>query len=282
MRLIKTTKTLAVPEGGQSTRQQRKPHERLHRQQQQQQHSIVEQHSTASSLEASIATQHAISIISTSDNRPPRLHCRLCSNCYCCSVTVAIKSRSVKVTGPRGTLSRHFGHLSIDLILEAGGRKIRAELWHGDRKSIACIRTCITHIKNMITGTTKGEYRTAAATEPMFVQFCCATRDLRVCVLIERACSVKRRHQVLRLHCCSDRHCIVTMRCITTVRLLESNAVLLLCCTPAAASQCNAILAAATVSLTRQCVVIRIDSAQSACAATENRARQQRHVNALL
>jgi len=71
-------------------------------------------------------------------------------------VTVAIKTRVVTVTGPRGTLSRSFGHQAIDLLLEKNGRLIRAELWFGNRKSIACIRTVLTHIRNMMTGVTKG------------------------------------------------------------------------------------------------------------------------------
>jgi len=71
-------------------------------------------------------------------------------------VTVSIKTRVVTVVGPRGTLSRSFGHLAIDLRLEDGGRKIRAELWFGNRQSVACLRTVLSHINNMIVGVTKG------------------------------------------------------------------------------------------------------------------------------
>jgi len=73
-------------------------------------------------------------------------------------VKVTIKSRFVRVKGPRGVLTRDFGHQQIDLILESTpkGQVIRAELWNGDRKTIACIRTVISHIKNMVTGVTKG------------------------------------------------------------------------------------------------------------------------------
>jgi len=71
-------------------------------------------------------------------------------------VTVSIKTRVVSVKGPRGSLSRSFGHLAIDLFLEEKGRKIRAELWFGNRQSIACIRTVLSHINNMIVGVTKG------------------------------------------------------------------------------------------------------------------------------
>jgi len=71
-------------------------------------------------------------------------------------VTVTTKGRSVRVTGPRGTLSRDFSHQRIDIILENKGRRVRAELWFGNRLGIACLRTVLTHIKNMFIGVTKG------------------------------------------------------------------------------------------------------------------------------
>jgi len=71
-------------------------------------------------------------------------------------VKVNVRGRSVRVKGPRGVLSRDFNHLRVDILLANGGKSIRAELWNGDRKTIACVRTIITHIKNMITGVTKG------------------------------------------------------------------------------------------------------------------------------
>jgi large subunit ribosomal protein L9e len=71
-------------------------------------------------------------------------------------VSVTIKNRFVRVKGPRGVLTRDFGHQKIDLMVEQSGKTIRAELWNGDRKTVACVRTVITHIKNMITGVTKG------------------------------------------------------------------------------------------------------------------------------
>jgi large subunit ribosomal protein L9e len=71
-------------------------------------------------------------------------------------VTVSITTRKVNVKGPRGTLSRDFGHQNVDIILDNGGRSIRVELWFGDRKALALIRTVLTHIKNMIVGVTKG------------------------------------------------------------------------------------------------------------------------------
>eukprot|EP01006_Ploeotia_vitrea_P010331 TRINITY_DN26828_c0_g1_i1.p1 TRINITY_DN26828_c0_g1~~TRINITY_DN26828_c0_g1_i1.p1 ORF type:complete len:217 (+),score=104.76 TRINITY_DN26828_c0_g1_i1:81-653(+) len=75
-------------------------------------------------------------------------------------VTVTLKSRKVTVTGPRGTLKRSFQHQKIDLKLLPGGKKIKAEMWFGNRKGLATIRTICSHIENMITGVTKGyEYK---------------------------------------------------------------------------------------------------------------------------
>jgi len=71
-------------------------------------------------------------------------------------VKIHIKSRLVTVTGVRGTLRRSFKHLAVDLSVINGGKQLKAELWWGTRKSMACIRTVTTHIKNMITGVTKG------------------------------------------------------------------------------------------------------------------------------
>ena len=71
-------------------------------------------------------------------------------------VKILIKSRTVTVQGPRGTLRRDFKHLAVDMQIINGGKQLRAEMWFGTRKAIACIRTVTTHVKNMITGVTKG------------------------------------------------------------------------------------------------------------------------------
>ena len=73
-------------------------------------------------------------------------------------VTVAIKNRKVTVTGPRGTLSRDFQHIRVDLRLakKGDGQQVIAELWFGNRAQLATLRTVLTHIDNMIIGTTKG------------------------------------------------------------------------------------------------------------------------------
>ncbi|KDD76473.1 hypothetical protein H632_c214p3 [Helicosporidium sp. ATCC 50920] len=77
-------------------------------------------------------------------------------------VTVEVKARKVVVKGPRGTLERDFTHMCVDLYLtkKAGAKVVRVETHFGKRKQLASIRTCISHINNLIVGVTKGfEYK---------------------------------------------------------------------------------------------------------------------------
>jgi large subunit ribosomal protein L9e len=71
-------------------------------------------------------------------------------------VKVTVKSRDVTVEGPRGKMQRAFKHINIDLRVVANGKKVRAEMWHGNRKELATVRSLTTHIKNMIIGVTQG------------------------------------------------------------------------------------------------------------------------------
>lgn len=71
-------------------------------------------------------------------------------------VDVTLKSRVVTVKGPRGALSRSFKHLNVDMQIEGQkSKKIIVSVYFASRKQIACIRTVISHIRNMITGVTK-------------------------------------------------------------------------------------------------------------------------------
>jgi len=76
-------------------------------------------------------------------------------------VDVQLKSRVVTVKGPRGTLTRSFKHLNLDMQLEGKkNKRLVVSVFFANRKQIACIRTVISHIENMITGVTKGfEYK---------------------------------------------------------------------------------------------------------------------------
>uniref|UniRef100_A0ACD5ZIE7 Uncharacterized protein n=1 Tax=Avena sativa TaxID=4498 RepID=A0ACD5ZIE7_AVESA len=71
-------------------------------------------------------------------------------------VTVKVSAKMISVTGPRGTLTRNFKHLNLDFQLQEGGRKLKVDAWFGTRRTMAAIRTAISHVQNLITGVTKG------------------------------------------------------------------------------------------------------------------------------
>ena len=71
-------------------------------------------------------------------------------------ITVAIKSRLITVTGPRGTLTKNVRHVDMDIRLIKGKtNKVTLAVWQGGRKHVACLRTIKSLITNMITGVTK-------------------------------------------------------------------------------------------------------------------------------
>jgi len=76
-------------------------------------------------------------------------------------VTVEVNSRIVTVKGIRGTLIRSFKHLNLDMRIEGKiKKKLLVSVYFANRKQLASIRTVLSHIKNMITGVTKGfEYK---------------------------------------------------------------------------------------------------------------------------
>ena len=69
---------------------------------------------------------------------------------------VSVKARTVTVKGPRGTLTRSFKSVSADIFGDKAAKKITVEMWFGSSKENATLRTVVTHIKNMMTGVTKG------------------------------------------------------------------------------------------------------------------------------
>jgi len=75
-------------------------------------------------------------------------------------VEVAIKSRLITVTGPRGTLKKNVRHVDMDIRLVKGKTdKVTFAVWQGGRKHVACLRTIRSLVNNMITGVTKvGHY----------------------------------------------------------------------------------------------------------------------------
>ena len=98
---------------------------------------------------------------------PNNVPCLMIFVFSCCpfTVEVEIKSRVVKVTGKKGTLTRDFKHINMDLYLtksepdeETGETKdqVRLDLWFGTRKQLSCVRTVCSHILNMFTGVQRG------------------------------------------------------------------------------------------------------------------------------
>merc|ERR1711976_306455 len=70
-------------------------------------------------------------------------------------VDATVKSRVVTVKGPRGTLTKSFKHLALDISMPTK-KTVRVEKWFGKRKELAAVRTVCSHITNLFTGVTKG------------------------------------------------------------------------------------------------------------------------------
>ncbi|MCE4617068.1 MAG: 50S ribosomal protein L6 [Desulfurococcales archaeon] len=70
-------------------------------------------------------------------------------------VTVSIDGSRVIVEGPKGRLERDFGHLE-PVKLRVEDNKVIAETYFARAKERAKVGTIIAHIRNMITGVTKG------------------------------------------------------------------------------------------------------------------------------
>merc|ERR1711924_253731 len=69
-------------------------------------------------------------------------------------VTVDVKARVVVVKGPRGTLTKSFKHMQVDLY-KPDANTVQVEKWFSQSKEQSAIKTCLSHIQNMITGVTR-------------------------------------------------------------------------------------------------------------------------------
>ena len=69
-------------------------------------------------------------------------------------VEVEVRGKVVTVKGPLGTLTRDFSHAPVGIRLE--DRKVIVEAYWPKRRERAMIGTVASHIRNMITGVTKG------------------------------------------------------------------------------------------------------------------------------
>ncbi|OBA23512.1 ribosomal protein L6 [Metschnikowia bicuspidata var. bicuspidata NRRL YB-4993] len=70
-------------------------------------------------------------------------------------VTVNIDARSIKVTGPRGVLTKDLKHIDVTFA-KVSDKAIKITVHNGDRKHVAALRTVKSLIANLITGVTKG------------------------------------------------------------------------------------------------------------------------------
>ena len=69
-------------------------------------------------------------------------------------VEATVKARAVTVKGARGSLTKAFKHLSVD-IYKVDADTIKVEKWFGKKKELAAVRTVCSHIENMFKGVIK-------------------------------------------------------------------------------------------------------------------------------
>merc|ERR1712086_204307 len=67
----------------------------------------------------------------------------------------SVKARAVTVKGPRGSLTKSFKHLAVDIYM-TDKQTIKIEKWLGKKKQIAAVRTVCSHVNNLFKGVTKG------------------------------------------------------------------------------------------------------------------------------
>ncbi|SCV05450.1 LANO_0H07756g1_1 [Lachancea nothofagi CBS 11611] len=70
-------------------------------------------------------------------------------------VTVNIKAREIKVTGPRGVLTKNLKHIDVTFA-KVSNKQLKLTVHNGDRKHVAALRTVNSLVSNMVTGVTKG------------------------------------------------------------------------------------------------------------------------------
>ena len=73
-------------------------------------------------------------------------------------VEASVKSRTVTVKGARGTLTKAFKHLAVDIYM-VDKDTIKVEKWFGKKKQLASVRTVCSHIENLFKGVMKVKIR---------------------------------------------------------------------------------------------------------------------------
>ncbi len=69
-------------------------------------------------------------------------------------VQLNIDGRSIKATGPKGTLEEDFSHLPVHFALE--GKSLRVYSPWARKREVALVGTALAHVRNMIRGVTSG------------------------------------------------------------------------------------------------------------------------------
>lgn len=70
-------------------------------------------------------------------------------------VKVEVEGMKVRVSGPKGEISRDFSH-ARGVMISVQDNQVVVEAYNADRKLKALVGTIAAHIENMITGVTKG------------------------------------------------------------------------------------------------------------------------------
>ncbi len=71
------------------------------------------------------------------------------------NVSIEIDGMKVKVRGPKGELERDFSHIK-NVVLSVSDGKVIIEAFFANKRVRAAVGTVASHIRNMITGVTKG------------------------------------------------------------------------------------------------------------------------------
>jgi large subunit ribosomal protein L6 len=69
-------------------------------------------------------------------------------------VQIEIQGRTIKTTGPKGTIQEDFAHLPVQFALE--GQTLRVYAQWAKKREVALVGTALAHVRNMIRGVTSG------------------------------------------------------------------------------------------------------------------------------
>ena len=69
-------------------------------------------------------------------------------------VQIEIQGRTVKATGPKGTVQEDFSHLPVQFALE--GQTLRVYAPWARKREVALVGTALAHVRNMVKGVTSG------------------------------------------------------------------------------------------------------------------------------